>query len=110
VGLADLSGKVTPHALRYTAATWLMQRGVPVWEVAGFLGVQPGCFWRLMATITQTSFTALPMPSLPSTGFRWLTLKRSGKEAKRLMITWSEWQDLNLRTLRPERGEHLLSC
>jgi hypothetical protein len=28
---------VTPH--RHTAATWLMQRGVPVWEAAGFLGM-----------------------------------------------------------------------
>lgn len=25
--------------LRHTAATWLMQRGVPVWEAAGFLGM-----------------------------------------------------------------------
>jgi integrase len=39
VRLASLSGKVTPHTLRHTAATWLMQRGVPVWEAAGFLGM-----------------------------------------------------------------------
>ena len=39
VGLALLPGKVTPHALRHTAATWLMQRGVPIWEAAGFLGM-----------------------------------------------------------------------
>ena len=39
VGLANLTGKVTPHTLRHTAATWLMQRGVPVWEAAGFLGM-----------------------------------------------------------------------
>src|ERR1700744_955796 len=38
-GLAKLSGTVTPHTLRHTAATWLMQRGVPVWEAAGFLGM-----------------------------------------------------------------------
>lgn len=24
-----------------TAATWLMQRGVPIWEAAGFLGLSP---------------------------------------------------------------------
>jgi integrase len=41
VGLAGLGGKVTPHTLRHTAATWLMQRGVPVWEAAGFLGMPP---------------------------------------------------------------------
>ena len=31
--------KVTPHTLRYTAATWLMQRGTPTWEAAGFLAM-----------------------------------------------------------------------
>jgi integrase len=36
---AGLSGKVTPHTLRHTAATWLMQSGVDVWEAAGFLGM-----------------------------------------------------------------------
>lgn len=30
---------VSPHTLRHTAATWLMQRGVPVWEAAGYLGM-----------------------------------------------------------------------
>jgi integrase len=37
----DLEGNVTPHTLRHTAATWLMQNGVPVWEAAGFLGMSP---------------------------------------------------------------------
>ena len=38
VGLAKLSteaGKVTPHTLRHTAATWLMQRGADPWKAAG---------------------------------------------------------------------------
>src|SRR5260370_42549330 len=39
VKLAELSSRVTPHTLRHTAATWLMQRGVPVGEAAGFLGM-----------------------------------------------------------------------
>jgi len=30
---------VTPHTLRHTAATWLMQAGVDLWEAAGFLGM-----------------------------------------------------------------------
>lgn len=34
---AGLAG-VTPHTLRHTAATWLAQAGVPIWQVAGFLG------------------------------------------------------------------------
>lgn len=31
--------KVTPHTLRHTAATWGIQRGVSIWEMAGFLGM-----------------------------------------------------------------------
>jgi integrase len=34
-GLKD----VTPHTLRHTCATWLMQAGVPKWEAAGFLAM-----------------------------------------------------------------------
>jgi integrase len=30
---------VTPHTLRHTCSTWLMQAGVPIWEAAGFLGM-----------------------------------------------------------------------
>jgi len=39
VAQAGLDGKVTPHTLRHTAATWLMQAGVDKWEAAGFLGM-----------------------------------------------------------------------
>ena len=39
VALAKLSGKITPHTLRHTAATWLMRAGVDRWEAAGFLGM-----------------------------------------------------------------------
>ena len=42
VGIAKLStdaGKVTPHTLRHTAATSLMQRGADPWKAAGFLGM-----------------------------------------------------------------------
>jgi integrase len=39
VRLANLSGSVTPHTLRHTAATWLMQAGVDKWQAAGFLGM-----------------------------------------------------------------------
>lgn len=37
--LAGLGSDVSPHTLRHTAATWLMQQGVPMWEAAGFLGM-----------------------------------------------------------------------
>lgn len=36
---AGLGKGVSPHTLRHTAATWLMQAGVPLWEAAGFLGM-----------------------------------------------------------------------
>ena len=38
---------VTPHTLRHTAATWLMQNGVPIWEAAGFLGMSPEMLARV---------------------------------------------------------------
>jgi len=39
VRLAKLSGRISPHTLRHTATTWLMQNGVDKWEAAGFLGM-----------------------------------------------------------------------
>jgi integrase len=36
---AGLGPEVTPHVLRHTRATWLMQAGVDVWEAAGALGM-----------------------------------------------------------------------
>ena len=31
--------EATPHTLRHTAATWLMQSGVKMWQAAGFLAM-----------------------------------------------------------------------
>jgi integrase len=38
-GLPTEGGKIVPHTLRHTAATWLMQAGVAVWQAAGYLGM-----------------------------------------------------------------------
>lgn len=39
VTAAKLPDKVTPHTLRHTAATWLMQNGADLWAAAGYLGM-----------------------------------------------------------------------
>jgi integrase len=36
---AGLDEDVIPHTLRHTAATWLMQLGIDMWEAAGYLGI-----------------------------------------------------------------------
>jgi integrase len=40
VALSGIGGKsVSPHTLRHTAATWMMQQGADKWSAAGFLGM-----------------------------------------------------------------------
>ncbi len=36
---AGLDDAITPHTLRHTRATWLMQSGVDIWDAAGSLGM-----------------------------------------------------------------------
>ena len=39
VKAAGLDPSITPHVLRHTAATWMMQNGADLWDAAGFLGM-----------------------------------------------------------------------
>jgi integrase len=39
IAQAGLGRDVTPHTLRHTRATWLMQQGIDPWEAAGHLGM-----------------------------------------------------------------------
>jgi integrase len=39
VKAAGIEKHVTPHTLRHTSATWMMQNGADLWEAAGFLGM-----------------------------------------------------------------------
>jgi hypothetical protein len=109
VGLARLPGRVTPHTLRHTAATWLMQRGVPIWEAAGFLGMSPevlaGHLWspspRPPPGRSSRDRSKGPVRSVAETV---VSLTEGRNQTKNLNEFWSEWQDLNLRPLRPERS------
>jgi integrase len=38
-GLSLKEGQISPHTLRHTAATWLMQRRADPWQASGFLGM-----------------------------------------------------------------------
>jgi integrase len=109
VGLAKLPGRVTPHTLRHTAATWLMQRGVPIWEAAGFLGMSPEILQNTYghhhpdylkgaaAAIGQKGRHVSVVETV-------VGLTESQNQTKNSNDYWSEWQDLNLRPLRPERS------
>jgi integrase len=109
VGLARLPGRVTPHTLRHTAATWLMQRGVPIWEAGGFLGMSsevlqdtyghhhPDHLRGAAAAIGQKGRYVSVAETVAN-------LTEGRNQNKKPNENWSEWQDLNLRPLRPERS------
>ena len=44
---AGLGSDVTPHILRHTCATWLMQRGANTWDAAGYLGITEAMLQRV---------------------------------------------------------------
>jgi integrase len=45
--VAGFGSDVVPHTLRHTAACWLAQAGVSIWEAAGFLGMTAETFERV---------------------------------------------------------------
>ena len=86
---------VTPHSLRHTAATWLMQRGASKWDAAGFLGMSMDTLERVYAK-HHPDHQASAVEALDRSDET-----RDGGLAKPAKC-WSEWQDLNLRPLPPE--------
>ena len=59
VKAAGLDGLgITPHVLRHTAATWAMQGGGDLWQIAGFLGM----------TVEMLERTMAPSSRLPARG------------------------------------------
>ena len=108
------SAKVTPYTLRHTAATWLMQRGAPIWETAGFLGLSSEVLQKVMATTIPTISSRQPGQS-PKKG-RFVSAVESvvdsgetNDQKKNPNESWSEWQDSNLRPLLPESSVLFLS-
>ena len=109
VGLARLPGKVIPHTLRHTAATWLMQRGVPIWEAAGFLGMSAEVLQETYGhhhpDYLQGAASAIGQKGrFVSVAETVVSLTEDRNQKKNSNDFWSEWQDLNLRPLRPERS------
>jgi integrase len=109
VGLAKLPGRVTPHTLRHTAATWLMQRGVPIWEAAGFLGMSPevlqDTYGHHHPDYLKGAAAAIGRKGRHVSVVETVVDLTDGlNQTKKPNKIWSEWQDLNLRPLRPERS------
>ncbi len=101
---AGLGDDVTPHVLRHTAATWLMQAGTDLWEAAGYLG---------MTVEMLTQRYGHHHPDHLSGARKAFARHRKSREVVAEVVAerddisakyWSEWQDLNLRPPRPERG------
>lgn len=109
MGLAGLPGRVTPHTLRHTAAMWLMQRDVPIWEAAGFLGMSPevlqDTYGHHHPDYLQGAAAAIGRKGwYVSVAETVANLTQNRNEKKKPNEIWSEWQDSNLRPLRPERS------
>ncbi|WP_082473177.1 tyrosine-type recombinase/integrase [Methylobacterium sp. Leaf85] len=47
VGNTGLGTDVTPHVLRHTCASWLMQRGANAWDAANYLGMTEAMLQRV---------------------------------------------------------------
>jgi integrase len=109
VRLAGLPGRITPHTLRHTAATWLMQRGVPIWEAAGFLGMSPevlqDTYGHHHPDHLHGAALAIGQKGRYLSGVESVVdLAATSNQNEKPNDIWSEWQDLNLRPLRPERS------
>jgi integrase len=62
---AGLNAEISPHWLRHTAATWLMEGGAEMWQAAGYLGMTPD---MLATTTPTTGLTIRTRPGRPSEG------------------------------------------
>lgn len=44
---AGLGPDVVPHVTRHTAATWMMQSAMDLWDASAYLGMSPEILWRV---------------------------------------------------------------
>jgi integrase len=101
---AGLGDDVTPHVLRHTAATWLIQAGADIWEAAGYLGMTVEMLSRRYGH-HHPDHLAGAKQAIARHGRGRETVAEAVAEKERISAKyWSEWQDLNLRPPRPERG------
>jgi hypothetical protein len=91
-----------------------MQRGGPVWEAAGFLGTSPevlqDTYGHHHPDCLQGAATAIGRKTrFVSVIETVVGLTEEPNETKKPNEFWSEWQDSNLRPLRPERSAYFLT-
>ncbi len=98
---AGLGADVTRHVLRQTAATWLMQSGTSPWEAAGYLGMSVE---MLMERYGHQHPDHLSGARKAFARHRDAVAEGVAAKDQKSAKYWSEWQDLNLRPPRPERG------
>jgi hypothetical protein len=82
---------------------------VPIWEAAGFLGMSPevlqGTYGHHHPDHLQGAAAAIGQKGrYVSVAKSVADLTEDQKEPKKPNEFWSEWQDSNLRPLRPERS------
>jgi integrase len=80
-GLSTKNGNVTPHTLRHTAATWLMQRGTEIWEAAGYLGMSEQTL-RTVYGHHHPDYQRKAAAAITSKPVRKLSKRLSGKSEK----------------------------
>jgi hypothetical protein len=73
-----------------------MQRGVPIWEAAGFLGMSPEVLQEVYGHhLAQKGRFVSVVETVVDSG-------EANDQKKKPNDYWSEWQDSNLRPLLPE--------
>jgi integrase len=101
---AGLGNDVTPDVLRHTAATWLMQAATDVWQAAGYLGMTVEMLSQRYGHHHPDHLADAKQAFARHRHGRETVAESVAERNEKPAKYWSEWQDLNLRPPRPERG------